>query len=63
MIDLVYIHEKTGNRYKVIGHGRLKFNGEWYDSINYIALTNSSSAIYTRTLENFKDEFILELRA
>ncbi|AGN30177.1 hypothetical protein VPFG_00175 [Vibrio phage nt-1] len=45
------VHKKTGNVYTVMGKGKLKFDGKWYDAVTY---SNELGDVYTRTYDDFR---------
>lgn len=48
----------TIREYKVVSRGRMKFDGKWHESVNYISTKeDSDGTIYTRTLADFKQSF------
>lgn len=49
----------SGNDYVVTSLGRVKINGIWFDSVNYVdRIPNLKSKPYTRTMEDFTNSFV-----
>lgn len=49
--DIIFVHNKTGNQYEIIGHCRMKKSGEWSDAIIYMSYTDFN--LYVRDEEDF----------
>jgi hypothetical protein len=47
----IYIHTKTGNRYRVIQECKMKYDGKWMDAIAYIS--EEDSEMYVREYSDF----------
>ena len=58
LIGNTYIHIKTGNRYVVLGIGKMKHpeRGYWIDSVTY-KREDIASSYYTRELHSFQIHF------
>ena len=55
--SIVYIHNKTGNRYLLLHFGKMKRpdTGEWCNAVVYRSC--KTLEVFTRELEDFKDKF------
>lgn len=55
-LHFIYVHTKTGNRYRIIQECRMKYDGKWMDAIAYIGEKDSEMYIreYSDFVLNFK---------
>lgn len=55
-LHFIYVHTKTGNRYRIIQECKMKYNGKWMDAIAYISEKDSEMYIreYSDFVLNFK---------
>ena len=52
---LIYVHTKTGNRYRIIQECLMKIDGTWKDAIVYISEKNGE--MYVREYNDFTLNF------
>ena len=50
-LHFIYVHTKTGNRYRVIQECKMKYDGKWMDAIAYIS--EKDSEMYVREYNDF----------
>ena len=50
-LHFIYVHTKTGNRYRVIQDCKMKYDGRWMDAIAYIG--EKDSEMYVREYNDF----------
>jgi hypothetical protein len=50
-LHFIYVHTKTGNRYRVIQECKMKYDGKWMDAIAYIS--EKDNEIYVRKYDDF----------
>ena len=50
-LHFIYVHTKTGNRYRVIQECKMKYDGKWMDAIAYIS--EKDNAMYVREYNDF----------
>lgn len=50
-LHFIYVHTKTGNRYRIIQECKMKYNGKWMDAITYIS--EKDGEIYVREYNDF----------
>ena len=55
-LRFIYVHTKTGNRYRIIQECKMKYNGKWMDAIAYVSEKNDEMYIreYSDFVLNFK---------
>lgn len=53
--DFIYIHTKTGNRYRVIQECLMKIDGTWKDAVVYVSEKNGE--MYVREYSDFVINF------
>ena len=53
--EFIYVHTKTGNRYRIIQECKMKYDGKWMDAIAYIGEKNSE--MYVREHNDFTLNF------
>lgn len=53
--ESIFIHIKTGNRYRIVQTCRMKFKGKWMDAIIYER--EEAYGTYVREYEDFKANF------
>lgn len=49
--EFIYVHTKTGNKYRIIQECQMKFNGKWMDAIAYVS--NETCEMYVREYNDF----------
>ena len=54
-LHFIYVHTKTGNRYRVIQECKMKYDGKWMDAIAYIS--EKDSEMYVREYNDFVFNF------
>lgn len=47
----IYVHTKTGNKYRIIQECKMKYGGKWMDAIAYIS--EKDGEIYVREYNDF----------
>lgn len=54
--EFIYVHTKTGNKYRIIQECQMKYKGEWMDAIAYMSIETSQMYIreYNDFILNFK---------
>lgn len=50
-LRFIYVHNKTGNRYRVIQECKMKYDGKWMDAIAYVS--EKDNEIYVRKYDDF----------
>ena len=50
-LHFIYVHTKTGNRYRVIQECKMKYDGKWMDAIAYIS--EKDNEMYVREYSDF----------
>lgn len=50
-LHFIYVHTKTGNRYRIIQECKMKYDGKWMDAIAYIS--EKDSEMYIREYNDF----------
>jgi len=50
-LHFIYVHTKTGNRYRVIQECKMKYDGKWIDAIAYVS--EEDSEMYVREYNDF----------
>lgn len=50
-LHFIYVHTKTGNRYRIIQECKMKYDGKWMDAIAYIG--EKDSEMYVREYSDF----------
>ena len=50
-LHFIYVHTKTGNRYRVIQECKMKYDGKWMDAIAYIS--EKDNEMYVREYNDF----------
>lgn len=50
-LRFIYVHTKTGNRYRVIQECKMKYDGKWMDAIAYVS--EKDNEIYVRKYDDF----------
>lgn len=55
-LHFIYVHTKTGNRYRIIQECKMKYNGKWMDAIAYVSEKNDEMYVreYSDFVLNFK---------
>ena len=55
-LHFIYVHTKTGNRYRIIQECKMKYNGKWMDAIAYVSERDNEMYIreYSDFILNFK---------
>ena len=55
-LHFIYVHTKTGNRYRIIQECKMKYNGKWMDAIAYVSERDNEMYIreYSDFVLNFK---------
>lgn len=55
-LHFIYVHTKTGNRYRVIQECKMKYDGKWMDAIAYVSERDNEMYIreYNDFVLNFK---------
>ena len=53
--DFIYVHIKTGNRYRIIQECQMKFDGKWMDAIAY--MSERTYEMYVREYSDFVTHF------
>ena len=51
----IYIHTKTGNRYRIFQECKMKYDGKWMDAITYIS--EKDGEMYVREYNDFMLNF------
>lgn len=54
--EFIYVHAKTGNKYRIFQNCLMKYDGKWVDAVIYISMKNNE--IYVKAY----DDFILEFK-
>jgi hypothetical protein len=54
--QFIYVHTKTGNRYRIVQVCKMKYDGKWMDAIAYVSEKDSEMYIreYSDFMLNFK---------
>lgn len=47
----IYVHTKTGNKYRIIQECQMKFDGKWMDAIAY--MSEKTCEMYVREYNDF----------
>ena len=50
-LHFIYVHTKTGNRYRIIQECKMKYNGKWMDAIAYVS--DRDNEMYVREYSDF----------
>ena len=50
-LHFIYVHTKTGNRYRIIQECKMKYDGKWMDAVAYIG--EKDSEMYIREYNDF----------
>lgn len=50
-LHFIYVHTKTGNRYRIIQECKMKYDGKWMDAVAYIS--EKDNEIYVRKYDDF----------
>lgn len=50
-LHFIYVHTKTGNRYRIIQECKMKYDGKWMDAIAYVS--EKDNEIYVRKYDDF----------
>lgn len=50
-LHFIYVHTKTGNRYRIIQECKMKYNSKWVDAITYIS--ERDGEMYVREYSDF----------
>lgn len=50
-LHFIYVHTKTGNRYRIIQECKMKYDGKWMNAIAYIS--EKDSEMYIREYNDF----------
>lgn len=55
-LHFIYVHTKTGNRYRIIQECKMKYDGKWMDAIAYVSERDNEMYIreYSDFVLNFK---------
>lgn len=53
--DFIYVHLRTGNKYRIIQECQMKFDGEWMDAVAYISV--NTCEMYVREYNDFVTHF------
>jgi hypothetical protein len=53
--SLIYVHTKTGNKYRIIQECLVKIDGTWVDGVIYI--NDHTGEMYVRSLIDFTKNF------
>lgn len=53
--DFVYVHTKTGNKYRLISRCKMKYEGKWVSVIVYVNIETYD--VYIREVEDFNNHF------
>ena len=53
--DFIYVHIKTGNKYRIIQECRMKFDGKWMGAIAY--MSERTCEMYIREYSDFVTHF------
>ena len=53
--DYIYVHIKTGNKYRIIQECQMKFDGKWIDAIAY--MSERTCEMYVREYNDFVTHF------
>lgn len=53
--DFIYVHLKTGNKYRIIQECQMKFDGKWMDAVAYISV--NTCEMYVREYNDFVTHF------
>lgn len=55
-LHFIYVHTKTGNRYRIIQECKMKYDGKWMDAIAYVSERDNEMYIreYNDFVLNFK---------
>lgn len=54
-LHYIYVHIKTGNRYRIIQECKIKYDGKWMDAIAYIG--EKDNEMYVREYNDFTLNF------
>lgn len=54
-LHFIYVHTKTGNRYRIIQECKMKYDGKWMDAIAYVS--EEDSEMYVREYNDFMINF------
>lgn len=49
--DYIYVHLKTGNKYRIIQECQMKFDGKWMDAVAY--MSEKDGELYIREYDDF----------
>jgi uncharacterized membrane protein len=49
--QFIYVHTKTGNRYRIFQECKMKYNGKWMDAIVYVS--EKDGEMYVREYSDF----------
>ena len=52
----IYVHLKTGNKYRIIQECQMKFDGKWMDAVAYISV--NTCEMYVREYNDFVTHFL-----
>lgn len=47
----IYVHTKTGNRYRIIEECKMKYEGKWMDAVAY--MSEKDGELYIREYDDF----------
>lgn len=50
-LHFIYVHTKTGNRYRIIQECKMKYDGKWMDAIAYVS--EKDGEMYVREYGDF----------
>ena len=55
-LHFIYVHTKTGNRYRIVQVCKIKYDGKWMDAIAYVSERDNEMYIreYNDFVLNFK---------
>lgn len=53
--EFIYVHTKTGNKYRIIQECQMKFDGKWMDAVAYIGI--NTCEMYVREYIDFVTHF------
>lgn len=51
----IYVHTKTGNKYRIVQSCKMKYDGKWMDAITYIS--EKDGEVYVREFCDFFNNF------
>lgn len=49
--EFIYIHTKTGNKYRIFQECSMKYNGKWMDAVAYVSI--DTNEMYVRAYDDF----------